>query len=81
MLRERHERRSGAVVGEQRCVVDAPREVNRTAEAETLDERDDARVELRLIAERADKDELRFGVDAAPEVRQHSHEIVLPFIR
>ena len=42
--------------------------MNRTAEAETLDERDDARMELWLIAEPADEDELRLGIDAPPEI-------------
>ena len=80
MLGERHECRRSAVVGEQRRVLDASREVDRAAEPQALDERDHPGVELRLVAEGTDEDELRFRIDAAPVVRKHPHQIVLPFV-
>ena len=81
MLRERDEGGRGAVIREQRRVIDAPGEPHGAAEAESLDERDHARMELRLVAVRTDEDELRFGIDAAPVVRQHPNEVVLPLVR
>ena len=54
--------------------------MHRAAETQPLDERDHARVILRLVAERAHEHEVRFGIDAAPVVREHAHEIVLPLV-
>ena len=38
-------------------------------------------MELRLIAVRADENELGFRIDAAPVVGEHPYEIVLPLVR
>jgi hypothetical protein len=81
VLGQRDEGRRGAVIREQRRVVDAPGEVDRAAESEPLDERDDARVELRLVAIRANEDELRLRIDAAAVVGQHPHQIVMALVR
>ena len=80
VLRERHEALRGAVVREQRRAVDAAGEVHRAPETQPLDERDHAGVILRLVAERAHEHEVRLRIDAAPVVREHAHQIVLPLV-
>src|SRR5919204_1848766 len=57
VLGQRDEAPRGAVVRGERRVRDAAREVHGPGEPEPLDERDHARVELRLGAVRADEDE------------------------
>src|SRR2546429_4884542 len=80
VLGERDEHRGRLVVRDERGDVDGAREQDRAAQPEPLDERLDPPVVLRLITERADQDERGLGVDAAPVVREHSHEIILPLV-